>query len=48
MLVILAPRWHWCLGKNLLVSLQQVILYETREYLPGKQRHLGDANKTNI
>ena len=49
MLVLLAsPRWHWWLGKYSLVSLQHKVLYETGEYSPGHQRHLGEANKTNI
>ena len=49
MLVSIASRrWRWRPGEYSLVSLQHVILYETREYWPGHQCHLREANKTNI
>ena len=49
MLVLLAsPRWHLWPGYYSLVSYSMEILYETNGYLPGHQRHLGEADKTNI
>ena len=48
MLVLLdSPRWRWCPGE-LAGSIWFQILYATSKYLPGHQRHLGEANKTNI
>ena len=45
MLVLLAsPRWRWCPGG----SIQNIMLLDTSEYSPGHQRHLEEANKTNI
>ena len=43
-----SPRLLWCPGEHSLVSLQHEILCETREYSPEHQRHLGEANKTNV
>jgi len=49
MLVLLAsPRWRWCLGEYVLVSYNIIFCMEPENIYSGHQRHLGEANKTNI
>ena len=48
MLVLLASPWkRWRPGEYLLVPYGK-ILYATSNHSPGRQRHLGEANKANI
>ena len=35
-------------GRKFTGFIQNLLLYETSEYVPGHQRHLGEANKTNL
>ena len=48
MLVLFAsPRWRWWWGEYSLVLYSMEFLYETSKYLPGHQRHLGEADTNN-
>ena len=49
MLILSAsPRWRWCPGVYFAGFIQNLMLYETSKYSPGHQRHLGEANETDI
>jgi len=49
MLVLLAsPRMALVSGRIFAGIIQNLMLFETSEYSPGHQRHLGEANKTNM